>query len=82
MEVKERLIDETKRWLEKIKAEREQTTLADSGKPDFLENLDAYISDSEFFLEHEEFVEAFEAVIWSWAMLEIGRELGILGKKP
>ncbi len=81
MDVKEHLISETKKWLEKIKAERENITLADSQRPEFLDNIDAYISDSEFFLEHEEYIEAFEAVIWSWSMLEIGKDLGIIGKK-
>ena len=81
MEVKDRLIEETRKWLEKAKEERAKTVLIDAKKPDFLENIDAYISDSEFFLEHEEYVEAFEAVIWSWSHLEIGKDLGILAKK-
>ncbi len=81
MDMKEHLIQETKKWLEKIKAERENITLADSQRPEFLENIDAYISDSEFFLEHEEYIEAFEAIIWSWAYLTIGKDLGILGTR-
>lgn len=81
MEMKEQLIEETKKWLEKIKAERENIALADSGRADFLENIDAYISDSEFFLEHEEHIEAFEAVIWAWSYLTIGKDLGFLAEK-
>ena len=81
MEVKERLIEETNKWLEKVKAERTFIILLDQKKTDFLDNIDAYISDSEFFLENEDFVEAFEAVVWSWAYLEIGIDIGILGKK-
>ncbi|MBI4170761.1 MAG: DUF357 domain-containing protein [Candidatus Aenigmarchaeota archaeon] len=80
MEIKEELEEETQKWLEKIKKERENIILSDSSREDFLENIDAYISDSEFFLEHEELIEAFEAVIWGWAMLELGQELGILEK--
>ena len=26
-------------------------------------------------------IEAFEAVIWAWAYVEIGKELGVIGKK-
>ena len=80
-DIRESLAEETKKWLEKAKAERAGITLADSGRPEFLENIDAYISDSEFFLEHAELIEAFEAVIWSWAMIELGLELKILERR-
>ncbi len=81
MDIKDQLIEETRRWLEKIEDERKVIMLKDTTRNDFLENVDAYISDSEFFLEHGEYIEAFEAVIWGWAMLELGLELGILQKK-
>lgn len=78
MELKEQLISETKRWLEKIREERERIRLNDPGKKIYLENMDAYISDSRHFLEQGELIEAFEAVIWAWAYMTIGKEEGIL----
>jgi uncharacterized protein len=80
-ETRKNLIKETKKWLEKIKKERENIALKDSMHTDFLENIDAYISDSEFFLENGDLIEAFEAVIWSWAYLEIGKDMKILENK-
>jgi hypothetical protein len=80
-ETKENLIKETKKWLGKIKTERESIILRDSMRTDFVENIDAYISDSEFFLENQDVVEAFEAVIWAWAYMEIGKDLQILEMK-
>jgi len=42
---------------------------------DFAKN---YAKDSEFFLEHEKHVEAFEAAIIAWAYIDIGLKLGLL----
>jgi len=43
-----------------------------------LENIRAYIKDAEYFLKQEMLIEAFEAVIWAWAWLEIGERYGML----
>ena len=80
-ETRENLIKETKKWLERIKTKREAIILRDSMRTDFVENIDAYISDSEFFLENQEVIEAFEAVIWAWAYMEIGKDLKIIEQK-
>ncbi|MCS7144136.1 MAG: DUF357 domain-containing protein [Archaeoglobaceae archaeon] len=48
------------------------------GEKRFLENIKAYISDSEYFISSYDFIRAFECVIWAWAWLEIGLELGML----
>ncbi|MDK2795053.1 MAG: uncharacterized protein PWQ58_252 [Archaeoglobaceae archaeon] len=48
------------------------------GDKRFLENIKAYASDSEFFIMKSDFIRAFECVIWAWAWLEIGLELGKL----
>ncbi len=44
----------------------------------FLDNIKAYISDSRYFMEKGDFVRAFECVIWAWAWLEIGLDVGKL----
>ncbi len=71
-----RLADETKKWITKMKAQREKLILRDSSKTNFIDNIDAYVSDSEYFLSGGELVEAFEAIIWAWAYFEIGKDLG------
>ena len=49
-----------------------------SGDEDMLENMSAYLSDSHYFLEQDDLIRAFEAVIWAWAWMEIGLEKGLL----
>lgn len=44
----------------------------------FAENIAAYLSDSRHFLDNGDLIRAFEAVIWAWAWMEIGKEIGIL----
>jgi hypothetical protein len=43
-----------------------------------LQNINAYRNDSRHFLERGELVKSFECLVWAWAILELGRELGIL----
>ena len=74
----EDLRKEIDKWTEKIKEERRKIELADSTKKDFLKNIDAYISDSAYFLDNGKLIESFEALIWGWAYLTIGKEMGIL----
>jgi hypothetical protein len=71
---------ETQKWLKKIIAERKKIKLLDKSKENMLKNIDAYISDSKHFLEKGKLILAFEAVIWSWAILEILEELKIIKK--
>jgi hypothetical protein len=74
--IEQQLRDETEKWLERAKWERKN--LAEDGKNrDFLKNIDAYISDCEHFLKENKLILAFEAVIWAWSWISIGKELGI-----
>lgn len=81
MTLDKELKEETEKWLKRIKAERKKIALIGS-KKDFLRNIDAYISDSEHFLQKNDLIRAFEAVIWSWANLELGLQLNILKQIP
>ena len=74
----EELKKETEKWLERIKEERKKIVLSDTNKEDFIKNIDAYISDSEHFLQNNDLIRAFEAVIWAYAWLEIGKELKVI----
>ena len=76
MELKEQLRQEIEKWLgklEKIKL----TAKTEKGK-EFKKNIEAYIKDSQHFLEKGDLVRAFEAIIWAWAFLEISEDLKIL----
>ncbi len=52
-----------------------------AGDDRFLENISAYLSDSKYFLEMGDLIRAFEAVVWAWAWMEIGLEMGLLSEK-
>ncbi len=67
---------ETLKWLERA----EILFLEVSGNEQFIDNISAYISDSKYFLENGDLIRAFEAVIWAWAWMEIGIEIGVLIK--
>ena len=82
MSLENDLRKETNKWLVKIKDERKGIVLTDKKKPELLENIDAYIADSGHFLNKGDLIRAFEAVIWGWANLELGLELGILERAP
>ena len=71
MAIDEDLRRETEKWLAKIEEERKKIV---SGDDYIIKNIDAYISDSRHFMEKGDLIRAFEAVVWSWAYIEIGRQ--------
>lgn len=77
MELKERLIKETLKWKDKLD-DLDIETSSENDNKNYVKNIKAYIEDSEYFLEEEKYVEAFEAVIWAWAWYEIGKEENLL----
>ncbi len=72
-DTEQELTNETEKWLEKLKGE-EIEVKGEKGKM-FLENIEAYTEDAQHFLDEEDLVRAFEAVVWAWSWLEIGEEL-------
>jgi hypothetical protein len=71
------LRNETVKWLQWA----EQLFPKISHKDDrFAKNIAAYISDSHHFLDNGDLIRAFEAVIWAWAWMEIGQEMGLLAE--
>ncbi|MBO8180529.1 MAG: DUF357 domain-containing protein [Archaeoglobus sp.] len=72
--MEEELREETLKWLRRI----EERMSGIDGDKEFMENIRAYISDSHYFLEKGDLIRAFECVIWAWAWLEIGLEVGKL----
>ena len=76
---------ETEKWTERIGKEMKSIKLSDPSdvkQKRFLENIEAYIKDSRHFTEKGDLIRSFEAIIWSWANLELGLEFGVLERVP
>jgi hypothetical protein len=68
----EELKQETEKWLDKLDEELEEL----SEDVEQSENVFAYRDDTVHFLEQEDFVRAWEAVIYAWGILETLQRLG------
>lgn len=75
--VEKQLEHEIKKWSEKIKIEMKNIKVNEKNKS-YVENINAYISDSEHFKKNGNLVLSFEAIIWAWAWLQILREMKIV----
>ena len=68
--IEKQLKEETEKWIVKAKTRRKSIR-----QSPHLKNIDAYISDSEYFLSKNDLIHAFEAIIWAWSWIEILEEL-------
>lgn len=67
-----KLEKETKKWLEKL-----NTRLKDRDKSvEQMENVLAYRDDTTHFLEEDDYIRAWESVIYAWGILETLERLG------
>jgi hypothetical protein len=80
-----RLESETVKWLTKIEDQVSQMGVTgefDKKKLDtVIENIHAYIKDCKHFMEKRDLINAFEAVIYAWGILETCQHLGLIDKK-
>lgn len=76
--MKEELDGEIKKWTGKLDSALQNVKPADGRGEKLLLNIKAYRKDSGHFLAKEDLVKSFECLIWAWALLEIGKELGHL----
>ena len=76
--IEDKLKEETIKWLNKIKEIKINEKNSKEQSKEFKDNILAYIKDTQHFLEKGMLIEAFEAVIWAWAWLEIGEQLGFI----
>ncbi len=72
------LRSEAEKWLKRMKELLPRIKPKDERGKAFLANIKAYVSDAEHFLEKGDLVRAFESVIWSYAIFETCKELGVL----
>lgn len=68
------LKQETKKWLEKL----EDRVSNYNNEVDQMENVEAYKNDTYHFLEEEDYIRAWESVIYAWGILETLERLGKL----
>lgn len=67
-----KLEEETRKWLEKIEERIEKR----DSSVEQMENVEAYRDDTYHFLAEEDFIRAWEAVIYAWGILETLERLG------
>lgn len=65
-ETQEKLKQETEKWLKKLEARVEDRDTS----VEQMENVEAYRDDTRHFLEEEDYVRAWESVIYAWGILE------------
>lgn len=70
-ELREKLDAEIDKWQRKLSVEDIKTL---EGKNEFITNIKAYAEDADHFYKEGKLVESFEALVWAWAWLEIGKK--------
>jgi len=71
-ETQQKLEQETKKWLEKL----ESALDGKDKEVEQMENVLAYKEDTKHFLDEEDYVRAWESVIYAWGILETLERLG------
>jgi hypothetical protein len=71
-ETQKKLEEETEKWLKRLneKIEEKGKNTEELESISQMENVFAYRDDTKHFLEEEDYVRAFEAVIYAWGILE------------
>jgi len=73
----EKLEEETRKWLEKLENRIEDR----DSEVEQMENVEAYRDDTRHFLEEEDYIRAWESVIYAWGILETLERLGKFEEK-
>jgi len=76
--IQDKLKEETIKWLNKIREVKIEEKEGNRQSKEIKRNIFAYIKDAYYFLEKGMLIEAFEAIIWAWAWLEIGEQMGFI----
>jgi hypothetical protein len=69
---------EIRKWGARLDERLQKVTPSDGTGERMIRNARAYREDSHHFLNSGDLVKSFECLIWAWAFLEIGLELGHL----
>ncbi len=68
----ENLQEETEKWLQRL----EEKVKGANEDVEQMENVLAYKEDTKHFLEEEDYIRAWESVIYAWGILETLERLG------
>jgi hypothetical protein len=71
------LVAEIEKWSKRLDSSLVGVRPLSEQGSKMLENIEAYREDSKHFLDRD-LIKSFECLIWAWAILEVGRELGHL----
>ncbi|NCO97047.1 MAG: DUF357 domain-containing protein [Candidatus Aenigmarchaeota archaeon CG_4_10_14_0_8_um_filter_37_24] len=66
------------KWLNKLKKKMENVKPADKKGEELLKNIQAYIIDTEHFLDQGDYIRAWEAISFDWGLFEAGEDLKVL----
>ena len=80
MSAEAKLAAEIEKWSKKLDDALQGVSPAGEKGAEMLRNIKAYRDDSRHFSGRGDLVKSFECLIWAWAILETGRELGLLVK--
>lgn len=70
-ETEEKLIEETEKWKEELEKVIPEIEPENEKEEKALENIKAYINDTEHFKSEGDYIRAFEACIWAWSAYEM-----------
>ncbi len=81
MSAEAKLTAEIEKWSKKLDAALKVVSPAGEKGAAMLRNIEAYRDDSKHFSGRGDLVKSFECLIWAWAILETGVDLGHLAKR-
>lgn len=78
--IKKKLKEETENWLERMENKKESVKARKETKEvkNSIKNIEAYIKDCRHFLGEEDYIRAFEAVVYAWGILETLERTGLV----
>ncbi len=76
----ERLLAETEKWLSRLEEKAASMKALKKSKEldNSMENISAYIEDCRHFLSQKDYINAFEAVVYAWGILETLERLKLI----
>lgn len=77
MGIEAELLAEIEKWSKRLDSSLEGVRPLSEQGSEMLQNIMAYREDSKHFLKGD-LIKSFECLIWAWAILEVGMELGHL----
>ena len=76
-QTEEKLKEETEKWLQKLEVRVEDR----DSSVEQMENVEAYRDDTYHFLGEEDYIRAWESIIYAWGILETLERLGKFEEK-